>query len=237
MRDHHDADPRGGHGPIRGSGIKHDNCPGCEYCRPGEPAGAVGGVPPPELEQIIERMRRMAMDARQSRENPLNIEADGYYSGAEALEYFANQLAAAPRGAPAEPEGYQQKKIAILLNRLVLASIAKGAQSQLDLAAEDRITDADLEAIEQKILAAAAPRCAPQGEWQPIETAPKDRAVLLWWSEASNRPVVGLWCKRGKGHWFSDVTDCQEPEGSNPTHWMPLPSAPVASASTPDEKK
>ena len=104
MRDHHDADPWGGHGPIRGSGIKHDNCPGCEYCRPGEPAGAVGGVPPPELEQIIERMRRMAMDARQSRENPLNIEADGYYSGAEALEYFANQLAAASRVVRPEPD-------------------------------------------------------------------------------------------------------------------------------------
>ena len=200
-------------------------------CRPGEPVGAVGGVPPPEP---------LTTELLEIRGHLCNIQKD-YPSTADAIrncvKRIEHALAAAPRGAPAEPEGYQQKKIAILLNRLVLASIAKGAQSQLDLAAEDRITDADLEAIEQKILAAAAPRCAPQGEWQPIETAPKDRAVLLWWSEASNRPVVGLWCKRGKGHWFSDVTDCQEPEGSNPTHWMPLPSAPVASASTPDEKK
>ena len=146
MRDH-DADPRGGHGPIRGEsreeferdrfgemgdrlrkqalgepagavgGDFRQGC-ACSCCDHGEGSdcacdchakgkcavGAVGGVPPPELEQIIERMRRMAMDARQSRENPLNIEADGYYSGAEALEYFANQLAAASRVVRPEPD-------------------------------------------------------------------------------------------------------------------------------------
>ena len=125
-------------------------------CRPGEPVGAVGGVPPPEP---------LTTELLEIRGHLCNIQKD-YPSTADAIrncvKRIEHALAAAPRGAPAEPEGYQQKKIAILLNRLVLASIAKGAQSQLDLAAEDRITDADLEAIEQKILAAAAPRCAPQ---------------------------------------------------------------------------
>jgi hypothetical protein len=42
--------------------------------------------------------------------------------------------------------------IATLLNRLVLASIAKGAQTQIDVPDEDRITDEDLDGYEGKIL-------------------------------------------------------------------------------------
>ena len=43
------------------------------------------------------------------------------------------------------------KQIALLLNRLVLASIAKGRNA--DVPYEDRITDEDLEKIEKKVLA------------------------------------------------------------------------------------
>jgi hypothetical protein len=43
-------------------------------------------------------------------------------------------------------------EIALLLNRLVLASLAKGAQEQLDIPKEDRITDADIDKIEWQIL-------------------------------------------------------------------------------------
>lgn len=77
-------------------------------------------------------------------------------------------------------------------------------------------------------------------EWQPIETAPKDRRyVLLWnggevgigsfqaWERDANGRVIGLehtsledaWIRAGEGFYV-------EPP---PTHWMPLPAPPAES--------
>jgi hypothetical protein len=67
-------------------------------------------------------------------------------------------------------------------------------------------------------------------EWQPIETAPKDfSAVILYDPETRRNNQVGegyyapeeydaddLW------HWSSDNSIAY------PTHWMPLPAAPVS---------
>jgi hypothetical protein len=65
-------------------------------------------------------------------------------------------------------------------------------------------------------------------EWQPIETAPKDRLVFLWgryWSDGQGfmrEPMTGLWNERNNRWecawigWF----------GVRPSHWMPLPAAP-----------
>jgi hypothetical protein len=77
--------------------------------------------------------------------------------------------------------------------------------------------------------------------WQPISTAPKDRALLLWdprtrsvnvgvyndsYTEKWHALVLG-----GEAHWSDD-------SGPNPiftaSHWMPLPSAPHPPA--PDEE-
>jgi len=45
------------------------------------------------------------------------------------------------------------KEIALLLNRLVLASSAKGAQRYNGTAPDDWMTDADIDAIEAKVMA------------------------------------------------------------------------------------
>lgn len=45
-----------------------------------------------------------------------------------------------------------QHEIALLLNKLILASSAQGRQSHGDTPPEDRITDADIDGIERKIL-------------------------------------------------------------------------------------
>ena len=65
-------------------------------------------------------------------------------------------------------------------------------------------------------------------EWQPIETAPKDRPILLAaWVAAGPYYVleVGWWEEDG-GHWaFGSEGD--------PTHWMTLPSPPDQSGPAP----
>lgn len=69
-------------------------------------------------------------------------------------------------------------------------------------------------------------------KWQPIETAPKDKRVLVW----SGQEIYAA-------HWARHMTTDDEAwvvaqwgeEGDQalvkPTHWMPLPEAPNAEVS------
>lgn len=54
------------------------------------------------------------------------------------------------------------------------------------------------------------------GEWQPIETAPKGKDVLLFFPKVEGRNYLREWIRVG----FKD--DCIR----KPTHWMPLPEPP-----------
>jgi hypothetical protein len=61
------------------------------------------------------------------------------------------------------------------------------------------------------------------GGWQPIETAPMDRRLLLW---------DGIWVSAGAYVDYDSmgwIMDSEYPgDVSNPTHWMPLPAPPAA---------
>lgn len=63
-------------------------------------------------------------------------------------------------------------------------------------------------------------------EWQPIETAPKDKTLLLWRS-SYGLPVAGhilagdLW-----GAFVPGVPMLFQKHIEEPTHWMPLPDPP-----------
>lgn len=72
-------------------------------------------------------------------------------------------------------------------------------------------------------------------DWQPIETAPKDKQILLWngecvigWWETGREfpgsPHFNDWCKGELG--AGTGYDCGYDRVYNPTHWMPLPLAP-----------
>ena len=64
-------------------------------------------------------------------------------------------------------------------------------------------------------------RIPREGEWQPIETAPKDGTrMLMFWPYWRSDPVIGQW----DGEWYSE---CQLADGPGPTHWMPLPAVPA----------
>lgn len=71
--------------------------------------------------------------------------------------------------------------------------------------------------------------------WQPIETAPKDRRVLLYWPEIEYLPekvACGKWdsdefAKRPNPFWapdwYASKSTCRH---WKPTHWMELPEGP-----------
>lgn len=67
-------------------------------------------------------------------------------------------------------------------------------------------------------------------EWKPIDTAPKDKRVLLigeYWSDSQGtmpEPLIGMWnphLDRWEAAWMCWF-------GIRPTHWMPLPTAPIS---------
>lgn len=76
---------------------------------------------------------------------------------------------------------------------------------------------------------------ARAGEWQPIETAPKDGTELLLWN---GEHIIGWWETgrefRGSDH-FNDWSfgyetvsgyDAGFKRVNKPTHWQPLPEPP-----------
>lgn len=83
-------------------------------------------------------------------------------------------------------------------------------------------------------LATATTRRMPQ--WQPIETAPKDRDILLL--ESGRTPHEGKWLTRAglQYTWKNYIPPdgwywagyAEKPVGPiNATHWMPLPEPPT----------
>ena len=62
-------------------------------------------------------------------------------------------------------------------------------------------------------------------KWQPIETAPKDEWVLVYYGEGSMVDTVSIACCRSSYDWADWDGDLY----GTPTHWMPLPPPPEAS--------
>jgi hypothetical protein len=56
--------------------------------------------------------------------------------------------------------------------------------------------------------------------WQPIETAPRDGTPILTWGPEFMCPCDNYWLSGG---WY---------EYGEPTHWMPMPEAPIANDNT-----
>jgi hypothetical protein len=63
---------------------------------------------------------------------------------------------------------------------------------------------------------------ALKGRWQPIETAPKSKRVLVFVPIKNHRLVIG-WQTMDIGLWLDEK---MEPMSYPPTHWMPLPERP-----------
>lgn len=98
-----------------------------------------------------------------------------------------------------------------------------------------------------------SPASAASG-WQPIETAPKGRKLLLYYTQSNGvgRTITGQYYLAGTLDWHDDAEtngDDYAPEGwyeavethediqpteSPPTHWMPLPAPPGITSAAPE---
>jgi hypothetical protein len=65
------------------------------------------------------------------------------------------------------------------------------------------------------------PRVKRKSPWQPIETAPRDGAVVLVGWKRSGESTMAFY---KNGAWFYEVSRYEIPE---PTHWMPIPKLEV----------
>ena len=72
-------------------------------------------------------------------------------------------------------------------------------------------------------------------EWQPIETAPKDKRILLyrptapeWWMVMGGRYDSDEYAKNPKPYWstYNWRLGKTEQRQNAPTRWMPLPEPP-----------
>ena len=59
--------------------------------------------------------------------------------------------------------------------------------------------------------------------WQPIETAPKNRAVLVWDGDCMH--IASRQDLSPSYPWCEECV-CDDPMTVEPTHWMPLPAPP-----------
>lgn len=88
----------------------------------------------------------------------------------------------------------------------------------------------------KRALGGATPE--PPAEWQPIETAPKDREVLGWFPYYATQQAGGsVWVIRWREDQYSKnpkpyfeasgwVWGIRDQRAKQPTHWMPLPTRP-----------
>jgi len=68
-------------------------------------------------------------------------------------------------------------------------------------------------------------------EWQPIETAPKEKDILMWWTPRTPNKyaeacVIGRIMDREPSGWWNGQRGQME-SMDRVTHWMPLPQPPV----------
>ena len=67
-------------------------------------------------------------------------------------------------------------------------------------------------------------------DWQPIETAPLDKRLLLWWvpsdpNQWAEACVIGEISSHEEGQWYSGTTGTYQ-DIKHITHWSPLPDKP-----------
>lgn len=79
----------------------------------------------------------------------------------------------------------------------------------------------------------------PEGRdgWRDMDSAPKDGTRVLisgWTGRGDQRWVTAAMFSAERDYWWSDHESWRM---HPPTHWMPLPAPPAATASSPDDRE
>lgn len=135
-----------------------------------------------------------------------------------------------------EPKDLPAPILTHALRQQVIDAIRYAVRSATNCGKED---DFDPDALVQNAVyalcgpyGAAAPTPPVEDRWQPIETAPKDKFVLL--AGPSGYTTIKIVHATGRmcsdyhaGRWIDHANDDLMDWGFEPTHWMPLPKAPA----------
>ena len=107
--------------------------------------------------------------------------------------------------------------------------------STMVLAGEKALSEHDFLRMDSAycaMLATAPTQPVSEDRWLPIETAPKDKFVLL--AGPSGYTTIEIVYATGRmcsdyhvGRWIDHANDDLTDWGFEPTHWMPLPKAPA----------
>lgn len=171
-------------------------------------AGGVGDVSPVHAEppQTEERAAFEAWFKRGYSEDSLKpMESGCYLQRGAGMAWDAWQARAALSSRPVQGGDVQE-----LVNDIHEAIAALSGISRYP-----DLTDA----INRLASLSYAPAREP---WQPIETAPKDRTEILAWIPQCGALVLYWENLSDDGRWSDGVSRFHR----EPTHWMPLPSAP-----------
>lgn len=91
--------------------------------------------------------------------------------------------------------------------------------------------EADTAARLVKIVASEAHKAAEAAaQWQPIDSAPKDDTRVWAWFPFANEAYAVRWRQNvyhQEPNWTLDDGESATLNFDAPTHWMPLPAAPV----------
>lgn len=118
----------------------------------------------------------------------------------------------------------EQAEAALLARNIEIDALWKGDDDKhcADMASSEQCTERYMlmrqraEQAEARVKELEAER-----EWQPISTAPKDGTLIILFVPGLQGVCPGRWlCNADEGWWSSYGRT------ANPTHWMPLPTAP-----------
>jgi hypothetical protein len=160
-----------------------------------------------------------------------SLEAD---AGALSCSRILADALAAPPSEPDWLREYEWRKLALIEAATICGRDGSNPEQ-----------DAAERALDEWVLAALPGGREREPEWRPIATAPKDERPKLIAGgtvedtgrgagpEAFKGVTVAWWDEDAGGGWFSAYNEGFDTGlRHEPTHWMPLPAAPQASADT-----
>lgn len=165
-------------------------------------------------------------------QDPMAILAWSIYMGHRSLElpssldqHELRWLAAHLKHIASKLDGPPAPTVSItvpVFSRIVPAGRAE--MRRLALIASESMSSGQMEMFAEELLNIVNSKGACMSEWQPINTAPIDKAILVWngaFTIAHYNSAYNFWVGHGLG-----TEDTRSFDNFPPTHWVSLPEPP-----------